>query len=135
MPIIYAVLVGLAMAFPEISYEAGPDFEQGVSVKKDAIFPVGGDKVPSVMKKIAICESNDTHFDKNGQVVKGKSDPRDIGRYQINKAFWEAEAKKLGHDIYTEEGNEKMAMYIFNKLGTAPWSKSKVCWSKVSATW
>ncbi|OGF82304.1 hypothetical protein A3B18_03115 [Candidatus Giovannonibacteria bacterium RIFCSPLOWO2_01_FULL_46_13] len=136
MPIIYAALISLAMIFPEIGHEAGPalvaEFEAetvGIEVSKNMT------PVPGIMKKIAKCESNDTHFKANGEVLTGNYDPRDIGRYQINKGVWGVEAKKLGYDIYSEEGNEAFALYLFEKQGTRPWFKSKVCWSKEVAGW
>jgi hypothetical protein len=136
MPYIYAVLISLAMSCPEIGYEAGPDVAQEPPVPAEAKAAAQAAKeLPEVLRKIAICESNDRHFKENGEVLTGKYDPRDIGRFQINKALWEDEAKKLGYDIYTEEGNEAFAVYLFEKQGTRPWFKSKYCWSKESAGW
>ncbi len=123
------------MAFPEISHEAGPTFDSNRAViSKVAASPSTLD-VPDILKKIAICESNDKHFNEKGEVLTGKYDPRDIGRYQINKGVWGQEAEKLGFNIYSEEGNEAFAMYLFGKQGTKPWVKSKFCWSKESAGW
>ena len=154
MPIIYAVLVALAMIFPEIGHEAGPAFESNVVLDENALIsemsiepdikqsraevqavirslafnPV---VVPPIMKKIAMCESNDQHYTSSGQVLTGKIDSRDIGRYQINKGYWQAEAASLGYDIYTEAGNEAFAVYLYNKQGTRPWNSSKSCWSRM----
>lgn len=141
MPIIYVALIGLAMAFPELGHEAGPALtanavtSENVQVSGSTFSVKSGKDIPGIMKKIAICESNDRHFDENGDVLIGKYDARDIGRYQINKGIWEAEAKKLGIDIYSEAGNEAFALYLFEKQGTRPWFKSKYCWSKEVASW
>jgi len=72
--------------FPRNRHEAGPalvaEIEAetvGIEVSKNMT------PVPGIMKKIAKCESNDTHFKANGEVLTGNYDPRDIGRYQIIK--------------------------------------------------
>lgn len=86
--------------------------------------------LPSVLENIAWCESRNRHYDKNGKVLRGEKNPYDIGKYQINVLYWGNEAKKLGIDLHTEEGNEAMALAIYQKYGTAPWKWSKSCWSK-----
>lgn len=137
MPIIYFILMGLAISFPRISHEAGPAYDPGVYLETNAIIsssalaPGEGLEIPGIMKKIATCESNDRHFEKDGNVVIGKYNIRDIGRYQINLHYWESEAKKLGYDIYSEDGNEAFAMYLYKKFGTEPWSRSRWCWSRL----
>lgn len=148
MPYIYILLVGLAMIFPEIGHEAGPTLVSGVLVSENAVIygsaltaRIGVEKKaaekaaevkgPEIMKKIAKCESNDRHFESDGEVLIGKYDPRDIGRYQINKSYWEDEAKQLGYDIYSEAGNEAFARYLYRKYGTEPWKQSQSCWSRL----
>lgn len=125
------------MSFPEIGYEAGPAYSPDISLERNAVLSPttltskGVSEVPGIMKKIATCESNDKHFEKNGNVLIGKYDRGDIGRYQINIRYWEAEAKKLGYDLYSEDGNEAFAMYLYKKYGTEPWFRSRWCWSKL----
>ena len=80
------------------------------------------------MNKIAFCESSGKHFNEDGEVVRGKVNPYDIGKYQINVLYWGEKAKELGHDVFTEEGNEAMAMEMYREQGTKPWSSSKPCW-------
>jgi len=81
-----------------------------------------------MMGKIAFCESDGRHFDENGEVVRGKANPYDIGKYQINVLYWGEKAKELGYDIFTEEGNEAMALQMYREQGTKPWLSSKPCW-------
>ncbi|OGF67196.1 hypothetical protein A3I27_01260 [Candidatus Giovannonibacteria bacterium RIFCSPLOWO2_02_FULL_43_11b] len=137
MLIIYFILVSLALSFPEVGHEAGPTYIQDVYLEKNAMIsanalsPSVSLEIPGIMRKIATCESNDRHFDKDGKVVIGKYDIRDIGRYQINLRYWEDEAKKLGYDIYSEDGNEAFAMYLYKKYGTDPWQRSRWCWSRL----
>lgn len=88
--------------------------------------------VPKILQEIARCESGNRQFDENGNVIKGYVNSKDIGKYQINEYYWGAEAKELGYDIYTEEGNTLMALYIYNTKGTQPWLWSKKCWSQIN---
>lgn len=75
-----------------------------------------------------MCESSNSHFDNEGEVIKGKMNSSDIGKYQINKVYWEKKAIELGYDIYTEQGNENMALWIYEHYGTIPWLWSFDCW-------
>lgn len=85
--------------------------------------------VPRVLEDIAWCESRNRHFDKNGKVLRGVKNYYDIGKYQINIQYWGLRAKKLGYDLFTEEGNEAMALAIYERYGTGPWKWSRSCWS------
>lgn len=82
-----------------------------------------------VMDRIARCESTNTHFDKNGQVlVRGNTNRTvDVGRYQIN-SVWFKKATELGLDVFKEEDNKKMAYWIYHNHGTEPWYASEKCW-------
>ena len=86
-------------------------------------------KIPDVLKRIAMCESNGRHYDENGEAIHGKN-PHDVGKYQINMLYWGGEAKKLGYDLTTEDGNEAMALEIYRRHNTQPWMWSKPCWNK-----
>lgn len=92
--------------------------------------PAAADDIPPVLKRIAFCESSDRHFDDEGSVIRGKVNPDDIGRYQINVKMWGGDAKKLGHDIFTEEGNLMMALHLYEKQGVRPWHWSRKCWER-----
>ena len=87
-------------------------------------------ELPPVFARIAYCESRDRQFDEDGAVVRGEVNRHDMGRYQINALHWADEAKKLGYNLATEDGNESMALYIYKKLGTKPWRSSQKCWDK-----
>lgn len=107
----------------EVIYEARADEVVVTEIKTVERFL---NEVPPIMVKIAKCESGGLHK-KNGKVVLSRT--HDVGKYQINEAVWGKKAKELGYDIYTAEGNEKMAMYIFERKGSAPWIASSKCWN------
>ena len=88
--------------------------------------------LPEVLERIAWCESRNRQFDKNGKPLRGTLNYHDMGKFQINMRFWEEEAKKLGLDLSTEEGNEAMALEIYRRQGTKPWNGSKACWQNTS---
>lgn len=96
---------------------------------------------PAILLKIADCESGERdkygraipgtakQFNKDGSVVRGEANPQDIGKHQIN-LYWNGEkAKQLGYDLFTEEGNTKMALYLYETRGTKDWLWSASCWS------
>ncbi len=130
---IYAsiLLVLLSLSAPKVAYEQiAPKSAQNEIVTL-TVATVEATKPPPALpeefEQIAFCESGGKHFDENGKVVRG-SNPDDIGKYQINEKFWGEGAKKLGYDIYTEEGNEAMALELYNRYHTKPWKWSKKCW-------
>ena len=92
--------------------------------------PRDEEEVPEVLERIAMCESRGHQFDENGDVVRGEHNPDDIGKYQINLEHWGADAKKLGFDLFTEDGNRAMALELYRRQGTKPWIWSKPCWDK-----
>jgi hypothetical protein len=92
-----------------------------------------------IMERIAKCESEGKHFLSNGRINKhinvdkktGKpTGSIDYGKWMINDAYHEADARKLGYDIYTPEGNEQMAYHLYHTQGTEPWIWTKSCWVK-----
>ena len=78
-----------------------------------------------ILVKICTAESGFKQFKSNGSVIRGRVNPSDIGICQINEPIWNDTARKMGYDIYTQEGNEKMAIWLFVNQGTAPWNSSK----------
>lgn len=86
--------------------------------------------IPQVLLDIAWCESKNRQFNDDGSVHMGEINPLDTGRFQINQKYWLEKSKELGFDIFTLEGNTKMALYIYEHYGTTPWNWSKSCWSK-----
>lgn len=87
-----------------------------------------------VMNAIASCESHDRQIDLSGNIVRGEKNHYDVGVMQINELYHANEAKALGYDIYTIDGNVAFARYLYDKEGAKPWMSSSTCWSKVSET-
>lgn len=83
--------------------------------------------LPLELEKIAWCESRGRQFDDDGKPLRGKNN-YDVGKFQVNILYWGEEAQKLGHDLFTEEGNEAMALVIYQKRKTEPWKWSRSCW-------
>lgn len=91
--------------------------------------------IPEILKKISWCESGNRQFNADGSVYHGEINPKDTGKYQIN-TFWNGEeAKRLGFDLDTLEGNTKMALYMYKYQGTTPWNWSKHCWGDPDRVW
>ena len=88
-----------------------------------------------VLDRIANCESGNgkkgsaTQF-RNGQVIlhANRNRTTDIGKYQINMAVWGKKAGELGYNLSTENGNTKMAEWIYLNRGTSSWYSSRHCW-------
>lgn len=84
--------------------------------------------------QVCSCESTGranqtpTQYDSSGNVLHGKINHSDIGECQINNTYNGKQATELGWDIYTEDGNIKMANWMYEHEGYKPWSWSKGCW-------
>jgi hypothetical protein len=83
-----------------------------------------------ILVEIAKCESTFRHFDKDGSVLRGKINKSDIGIMQINEFYHGNQAKELGLDLYSLEGNLIFAKYLYEKYGVQPWQSSASCWKK-----
>lgn len=83
-----------------------------------------------IMAEVARCESHFRHFDKNGDIIRGEVNKKDVGVMQINEYYHRDTAKKMDMDLYTLEGNLEYARYLYEKEGTAPWSASRSCWNE-----
>jgi hypothetical protein len=81
-----------------------------------------------VMAEVAKCESHFRHFKKDGDIIRGEVNKKDIGVMQINEYYHKDRAVKLGINLYTLQGNIDYAEYLFEKEGTAPWLASSKCW-------
>lgn len=124
-------LIALLVAFFFSSFSYRLDIEQNerqISETNYEIMLLKYERKYAILQKIAYCESGNRQFDKNGNVIRGIINHHDIGKYQINEIIWGTKAKELGFDIYTEEGNEAMARWIFDNYGTTKWNWSKSCW-------
>jgi hypothetical protein len=82
-----------------------------------------------VMAKVAYCESTMRQYGKDGQPIRGRVNPADVGVMQINETVHAAAAAKMGLDLETLDGNLAYARYLYRTQGTAPWIYSKPCWS------
>lgn len=80
--------------------------------------------MPLMLQKICSAESG-KQFNKDGSVVRGAIDKSDIGYCQINERYNNDYARKLGLDIYSEQGNKEFATILFNERGVQPWDASK----------
>ena len=83
---------------------------------------------PQMAINIAKCESGLRQFNNDGEVVRGKVNPADVGVFQINETFHLKSSRNRGYDIHTTEGNIGYAMYLIKRQGTVPWNYSKNCW-------
>lgn len=84
-----------------------------------------------VMIEIAYCESRFRQLDNEGNPIKNHAGSSATGVMQIMASIHEEDAKKLGMDINTLEGNVRFAKHLYEKFGTKPWEadkNSKNCW-------
>lgn len=139
---ILSMIVGALSFFSPVSTVAQAEEPPPIPPKVIMIEVV--QTVPDIMKRIADCESGnrDEHgkaiagsarqFTEDGEVLIGRlNKPEygvDIGKYQINSVFHGERAKELGIDLYSERGNEKYAMLLYEANGTRDWSASRTCW-------
>lgn len=81
-----------------------------------------------VMIEIARCESEFRQQNDSGTVLRGGAGGQMLGVFQFYESIHLANAKSLGYDINTLEGNLAYARHIYEKQGTTPWNSSKSCW-------
>lgn len=81
--------------------------------------------------KAAYCESSFEHTNPDGSVKVGEVDPRDKGLMQINTGYHLADSKRLGFNIFDEEGNRQYARFLKRHQGMRPWKPSLPCRSKL----
>jgi len=77
---------------------------------------------------IARCESDLRQYDKDGNILRGKVNSKDVGVFQINEDYHLRQSQAKEFDIYTVRGNIEYAMSLIKKSGHLPWSASKPCW-------
>lgn len=123
LPILLAL--GILLTVPQtIAYQAIPTPTPSSTIKPSS------PPIPPILQAIANCESGNRQLDENGNVLHGRVNKYDTGRFQINELYHAEEAKALGYDLETSEGNTNFALWLFQKEGTTPWLPSKSCWSK-----
>ena len=83
-----------------------------------------------ILVHIAQCESNFTHWNANGRIYRGEVNPQDIGVMQINTYYHGREARRLGYNLKSLDGNMAYAKYLYDHEGTKPWNSSAYCWRK-----
>jgi hypothetical protein len=85
-----------------------------------------------VMDRVAKCESGGHQFTSKGVLIThiNKDGSIDVGKFMINNTRHEAQAVKLGFNIYSEGGNTGYAYHLYETQGTEPWIHSKSCWVK-----
>lgn len=83
---------------------------------------------------VCACESvgdptkEPSHFDAQGNVLRGRVNPSDIGMCQLNLVH-EPEAKRLGLDLFDEGDNIRFANHLYAAQGLKPWRYSQACWN------
>ncbi len=80
------------------------------------------------LAEVARCESHFRHYDKEGNVLRGKENRRDVGVMQINEDYHLDTALEKEINLYTLEGNLEYARALYEKMGLEPWKYSKKCW-------
>lgn len=72
--------------------------------------------------EIARGESGLKQWHADGRVVRGIVDRDDTGLFQINRRYWDEEAKRLGLDYENDiVDNIKMARHIYKTQGVTAW--------------
>lgn len=81
-----------------------------------------------VMIKIARCESTFRQYESDGSLLYNKEGSSAVGVMQIMSSVHMSDAKRLGHDITTLDGNLDFALHLYKTQGTRPWDDSRHCW-------
>lgn len=129
------VLIALYVSTLVLAFGMGGAFFSTSTVSVS--FASAPESEPAVLQRIADCESGNgkpgtaSQFNKYGAVVLNANTNKtvDLGKFQIN-SIHEAEAQKLGFDLFTEEGNVGYAKYLYENKGTGDWASSQNCWKK-----
>ncbi len=87
-----------------------------------------------ILAEIARCESQFRQFDKNGEVLRGVVNDKDVGVMQINEFYHLDTSIEANINIYSLEGNVVYGRKLYETFGTKPWNSSKPCWGKYENT-
>lgn len=144
-PVVEKVDAGTEITIPNATSTVKTEVKTEVktAVKKKSIEPITDSKIVKkyvenyfsdipLLARVAECESHNRQYTKSGQVIRGEVNSLDVGVMQINEKYHLEQAKKLGYDIYTMEGNTAYARYLYEKQGAQPWISSSPCWAKFS---
>lgn len=116
-------VVGVSVGSYQIGKHVNPE-----TVYAEKIVEVESKDLPPVMERIAKCESNNSHFDKNGQVLVNRT--QDVGVFQINVPIHGKKASEMGLNLMNEKDNREFAVWLYKNFGSEPWIHSKKCWNK-----
>lgn len=83
-------------------------------------------EIPALLD-VAFCESTLRHYDKDGNVLRGREVKADIGLMQINETFHREAAEKLGLNIDLVDDNIAYAKVLYLKNGLRDWKASWPC--------
>jgi len=113
------------------SFHLGRKTTQPEVVFADREVMVEVEKESPVLKRIAVCESGGSHYNKDGQVIMraNTNGTVDTGKFQIN-SVWNKKAGEMKLDLTKEADNETFAKWLYANKGTEPWYSSKTCWNK-----
>lgn len=84
----------------------------------------------------ADCESGDgtpgsgRHKDNEGNVILGKINKKDVGKWQINTDKQAALIAELKADPFEEKDNQRIAEVLYQRQGARPWYLSQDCWQR-----
>lgn len=135
---ILCLIVGVTYCF----FLAGKNNSTKV-VKEEVVKIKEVESSAPVLERIAKAESRNSHYcteelvkyklcaiSEVGQVLirANKNGTVDIGRHQINNYYWGSKATELGLNLWEEEDNYKMAVWLFKNEGTEPWNSSSKNW-------
>lgn len=125
--IVTAIILALLLIPYRVTYQAVEDnhVEAHQEAPEGPISPV--DALSWQMREIARCESGMRQFNPDGSVLRGVVNSKDVGMFQINEFYHLADAKRLGYNIYTLEGNIGYAKHLVRTQGYRPWVHSNSC--------
>ncbi|MFA6898339.1 MAG: hypothetical protein WC250_02955, partial [Candidatus Paceibacterota bacterium] len=66
-----------------------------------------------IMAEIAKCESTYRQLTKDGRILRGEVNRADVGVMQINEFYHAKQAKEMGFDIKTLDGNLAYAKWLY----------------------
>jgi hypothetical protein len=128
------LVIGIANRIYQNPYWKGVSFRNPFRASAETTFinppPVVGDTTEAALAAICQHESQCQQFNADGSVRKGKENPHDIGKWQINEEIWADEIEEQEVDIYTAEGNRTFAEYLYGEYGAWPWLRSMPYWAK-----